>query len=101
MSARVLVVARHENVIDRVATLLRRHGFEPLPVLEDEPALDAIAATHKVPLDVVLLGGVIEPASRARLLEAVRERRPGVPVVEHFGGFHNLVKKVEDALAPA
>lgn len=78
--------------------ILLRHGFEALPCLEDESALRAIAAVSKEPLDVVLLGGVIEPASRSRLLEAVQLDRPGVPVVEHFGGFHNLVKRIEAAL---
>lgn len=101
MSRRVLVVARHDNVTDRVVSLLKRHGFEPLPVQEDETALDAIAATGRVPLDVVVFGGVLEPASRSRLLEAVHDQRPGVPVVEHFGGFHNLVKRIEAALEEA
>lgn len=99
MSRHVLVVARHDNVADRMVSLLRRHGFEPLSVQDDASALSAISATERVPLDVVLVGGVIEPASRARLLEAVHKQRPGVPVVEHFGGFHNLVKRVEEALA--
>lgn len=98
MSARVLVVGRHENLMDRVVAILKRHGFEALACLEDESALRAIAAVTKEPLDVVLLGSVIEPASRTKLLDAVHLQRPGMPVVEHFGGFHNLVKQIEQAL---
>lgn len=95
MSARVLVVGRHENLNDRVVAILKRHGFDTLACQEDEPALTALS---KEPLDVLLLGGVIEPASRTKLLDAAEAHEPSVPVVEHFGGFHNLVRQIEQAL---
>jgi CheY-like chemotaxis protein len=95
---RILVVGRHPEIMLRVKGLLESAGHAPLGALTDGEAMSLI---HSSAPDALLLGGGVEPASRAALAEAFREARPGRPVIEHSGGPQGLLERVREALRAA
>ncbi len=93
---RILVVGRHPEIMARVEALLASAGYRHLGALTDDQALAAIA--REAP-DALLLGGGVEPASRATVSAAFRAAWPGRPVIEHVGGPHGLLEHLRQALA--
>lgn len=92
---RVLVVGRHASIMTKVESLLAAAGLACVAALTDD---EALAAIEQEALDALLLGGGVEPSSRARLAAAFERMRPGRPVIEHYGGAHGLVEHVRARL---
>lgn len=92
--ARVLVVGRHADILARVTALLEASGYVVEGALSDEDASRLMASGH----DALLLGGGVEPASRARLRAAFAQACPGRPVIEHYGGPQGLLEHVNRVL---
>jgi hypothetical protein len=87
----VLVVGRHAERMSAVRDLLDRGGYAVSGALVDA---QVIARMQTDAPEVLVIGGGVEPASRAALTSAFAERRPGRAVVEHFGGPAGLVEAV-------
>lgn len=94
--ARVLVVGRHADLMDRVLALVIADGHDAFGALTDE---DAIARVTEDAPDLVVVGGGVEPASRAAIAAAVHAVAPGRPVIVHRGGPHGLTAAIRDALS--
>lgn len=92
----ILVVGRHPEIMGRVKALLESGGYQALGVHTDD---EARAAMNSSAPDALLLGGGVEAASRAVLIEAFRQARPGRPIIEHFGGPAGLLDHLRQALA--
>lgn len=95
MPARVLVLGRHAQMMQRVVSLLGEHGAVVVEALTDEAALEAMAKESA--LDAFLIGGGVEASSRPALKEAFARQHPGRPLVEHFGGPQGLVERLQAA----
>lgn len=80
---RILVVGRHPDIMRKVTELLASGGYGHLSALEDA---EAIALIRSASPDALLLGGGVEPPSRAALRAEFERVHPGAPVIEHFGG---------------
>lgn len=93
--SKVLVVGRDPAIMSRVLPLLRGEGFEAAGALDGASALEAMQA----PVDVLVVGGGVEPGLRGEVLAAFAARHPGRPVVQHRGGPVGLVEAIHDALA--
>ncbi len=91
----ILVLGRHASMMERVEALLVGAGYVPVGILTDEAAHDAILARL---FDAFVIGGGVEPASRAALKSAFAASQPHRPIVEHFGGAHGLVEHLRSAL---
>ena len=98
MSARVLVIGRHPKIMVATLAHLESAGYRTTGRFTDD---EAIAAFVETPVDLVIIGGGVEPESKTRLQTQMRERRPDVPVLIHFGGPNGLLDAVEGALAGA
>lgn len=96
---RILIVGRHPEIMARVEALLSSAGYLPVGALTDAQALAHVAAEPAAAPDALLLGGGVEPPSRAALAAAFRAAWPGRPVIEHVGGPHGLLDHVRQALA--
>lgn len=78
--------------MERVKGLLSGAGYEVVPTLTDEAALAALAGS----IDAVIIGGGVEPSSRASLTAEASRR--GVPVLAHSGGPQGLVEALGQLL---
>jgi hypothetical protein len=56
------------------------------------------AMTSSAP-DALRFGGGVEASSRAVLIEAFKQARPGRPIIEHFGGPTGLLDHLRQAVA--
>jgi DNA-binding NtrC family response regulator len=88
---RILVVGRHPAIMVKVQALIESAGYTHLGALTDE---EAIALMRSAAPDALLLGGGVEPESRATLSAAFEAARPGCPVIEHSGGPRGLLERL-------
>lgn len=93
---RVVVIGKHEYILENIAGILKREGFEPVGMMEDLD--DLPKKVLKREFEVLLFGGGIDPHVRASLLEAVRESRPECHIVEHFGGPATIISEISEVL---
>lgn len=94
-AAHILVVGRNPEIMGRVRSLLDSGGYAHLGALTDEDAIQAIVTGSP---DALLIGGGVEPASRAALIDAFQRHRPGRPVIEHAGGPWGLLEHIRAVL---
>lgn len=88
------MLGRQASIMARVQRLLGDAGYEVVPTLTDQAAMDALSTS----IDAVIIGGGVEPSSRASL--AAEAARRGVPVLAHSGGPNGLLEAL-GRLVPA
>lgn len=93
----VLVVGRHEEIMDRVLELINKTpDWEAVGALADEAAIELFQQRR---FDLVLIGGGVEPESEAKLRAIFRFQSPLIRIVQHFGGGTNqLFAQIKAAL---
>jgi DNA-binding response OmpR family regulator len=74
---RILVVDDSQDIVDMLRVALARHGFEIDTTTSPEEAL-SMATAH--PYDAALLDLVMPGRDGAALAQALREKKPGLPV---------------------
>ena len=85
----ILVIGRNEQIVATVERLINNNqAWQATTCLTDE---GAITACDKQAFDLVLLGGGIDIHSEAILRTAIRARRPGLKVIQHYGGGSGLL----------
>ncbi len=91
----ILIVAREQTVIARVASLLRQQGFDASGVSSDE---EAVARLESGAVEGLVIGGGVPRESRRRLRTVAEGRR--VPVVRGALAGKDPEVYVRDELAP-
>jgi len=80
----VLVVGRHEEIMDTVLRLINNTpDWEAVGALADEKAIELFQQRR---FDLVLIGGGVEPESEAKLRAIFTFQNPLIRIVQHFGG---------------
>ena len=92
---RVLVVGRDSGKLQRVTTQLREVGYEAVGVLDDESAMQLIDPGH---FSALVIGGGVEPDSRAALVDYTRHIAPATAIAE-LSGPDTVVAALEAAMA--
>lgn len=95
IARQVLVIGRSPQIMTKVKTLLNTAGFVHLGALTDEEALEAMSVAAP---DALVVGGGVEPASRAALIAAFAAAWPGRPIIEHSGGPYGLLDRLHEVL---
>jgi DNA-binding response OmpR family regulator len=95
MKKTVLVIGRHPDLMGTVESFLKGKGYATLGVTKDQDALNHLRTAD---IDVVLIGGGVELASRKTIRYFAETNRPNVKILEHNGGTFKLVELVEKAL---
>jgi CheY-like chemotaxis protein len=80
----LLVVEDDEAVRDLVSMMVRRNGYHAIAVDSPERALEVFAESEQ-PIDMLLSDMVMPGMSGIELAEAVRSRRPSLPVLPISG----------------
>ncbi|HZY38670.1 MAG TPA: hypothetical protein VFE53_18550 [Mucilaginibacter sp.] len=85
----ILAIGRHPEILQTVVRLVNNNPeWECTGVTTDEEALAAFIAK---PYLLVLLCNGITPESEDRLCAAFRAHRPGIIIVQHYGGGSGLL----------
>jgi len=85
----ILTIGRHPDILQTVVRLVNNNpDWECMGVQSDEEALAAFTA-H--PFDLVLLGGGIEEQSEEKLCNAFKTHKPGIIIIQHYGGGSGLL----------
>ncbi len=79
---RILVVGRHQDVVDRFTNLLESHAYIVTSTMNDNVALDLAGSSD---FDALVIGGGVSHADRASLREEVRRYLPDIEVVMSQG----------------
>ncbi len=88
-SIQVLVVGRHEEIMQTVLRLINSTpDWEAAGALEDEEAIELFQQRR---FDLVLIGGGVEPESEAKLRAIFSFQNPLVKIIQHFGGGGGLL----------
>ena len=95
-AAEVLVVGKHEYVLEKVEGILKGKGYSTAGSVEYDEVLKLLRDKE---IDLLFIGGGIPPHERMGYLEFVQSQKPDVRVVEHFGGPATILKEVAEALS--
>lgn len=92
----VLVLGKHEYIVENAERLLKAAGFETVGYVSLE---DTIAYLRANAVDGTLIGGGVDPHDRLALINLIKEEFPAVKVIEHFGGPATIVPEVQKAMS--
>ena len=85
----ILVIGRNPAIMETVVRLVNQNKeWNAAGALTDEEAIELF---HKYPFDLVLLGSGIEEASEIKLRKLFNYQRPGITIIQHFGGGSGLL----------
>ena len=79
---RILVVERHQDVVDRVTSLLESNAYIVTSTTNDDVALDLAGSAD---FDALVIGSGMPHSDMAYLREEVRRRKPGIEIVVSHG----------------
>ena len=79
---RILVVERHQDVVDRVTSLLEGNAYIVTSTVSDDVALDLAGSAD---FDALVIGSGMPHSDMAYLREEVRRRKPGIEIVVSHG----------------
>lgn len=87
--AQILIIGRNEQILATVERLINNNpNWQATACLTDELA---ISTCKKQRFDLVLLGGGIDEASEIYLRETIGKMRPGIKIIQHYGGGSGLL----------
>jgi len=94
----ILVIGRHPEILQTVLRLVNNNsGWNATGAGTDD---EAIAAFNARAFKLVLLGGGIEKESEVMLFALFKAQRPGIIIVQHYGGGSGLLSaEIYEALA--
>jgi hypothetical protein len=75
----ILIIGRHQFIMDRVIPLLKEHNYNAFGVATDEEAIDFVK-NNKV--DAVLIGGGVEDASRKLFHTEFITINPNIKIID-------------------
>jgi DNA-binding NtrC family response regulator len=85
----ILVIGRNPAIMETVVRLVNQNEeWNAAGALTDEAAIELF---HKYSFDLVLLGSGIEEASENKLRKLFNYQRPGIIIIQHFGGGSGLL----------
>jgi DNA-binding response OmpR family regulator len=85
----ILAVGRHPEIMATIIRLINnKPGWNGVPALSCGEALELFNAQS---FGLVLIGAGITATETAELCEALKAHKPGVPIVQHFGGGSGLL----------
>ncbi|BAU52779.1 response regulator receiver protein [Mucilaginibacter gotjawali] len=85
----ILTIGRHPEILQTVVRLVNNNpDWHCTGVMSDE---DAMAAFTSQAFDLVLLGGGIEKQSEEKLCNAFKAHKPGIIILQHYGGGSGLL----------
>lgn len=90
MTTRILIVGSHTDILDTVLRLVNAQPGRYAVGSSSASEARATLATH--PFDLVLLTNGLSEAEEATLRTEIETLRPGLPVVQHYGGGSGLLE---------
>jgi DNA-binding NarL/FixJ family response regulator len=89
MKTNILIICRHAEILATVVRLINNNpAWTGIGSATDEEALAAFAETD---FALVLIGSGVEPESEQHLRHAFTQQKPGIRVVQHYGGGSGLL----------
>ncbi|HXD79152.1 MAG TPA: hypothetical protein VN616_15145 [Puia sp.] len=88
---RILVIGRDPKILQVVLRLLNTHASKAYHAVGTTDADQARSLFADSDIGLVLLTNGIDAATEASLREEFAIRRPGVPVLQHYGGGSGLL----------
>jgi len=86
---KILSVGRHPEIMQTVVRLINNNAdWEGTSALTDKDAVQAF--DHEV-FDLIMLCSGIEPESEANLRAYFIAHRPGIKIIQHYGGGSGLL----------
>lgn len=92
----VLVVGRHEYIVENITKILAPKGFHVMSSTMDEEVLKILKNQE---VDVLFIGGAVEPNSRAVYTSYLAQNGAKTKYVEHYGGPATILSEIQEALA--
>jgi len=85
----ILVICRHEGILQTITRLVNSNpDWNATGAVTDDEALKTFDAQ---PVKLVLLGSGIETESEEKLQSYFTANRPGIVIVQHYGGGSGLL----------
>lgn len=97
-STKILVIGKHDYILEKLETILQNGGFETTGALEENAVIKLLMQND---FDGVLFGGGVSPHSRISFLEYIQSHKPHIRVIEHFGGPATILSEVRQVLPMA
>jgi DNA-binding response OmpR family regulator len=96
----ILVIGKDPEILKVVLRLLNEHqqsNYHAIGTTDPDQARSLFADSD---IDLVLITNGIDPTLDASLREAFLARRPGIPILQHYGGGSGLLfSEIAEALS--
>lgn len=85
----ILVIGRNPPIVETVVRLVNQNDqWNATGALTDEEAIELF---HKYSFDLILFGSGVEDASEIKLRRLFNYQRPGIIIIQHYGGGSGLL----------
>ncbi|MGB1032765.1 MAG: hypothetical protein ACPGWM_09120 [Flavobacteriales bacterium] len=91
----ILVVGRHDYIVENITKILQPNGFNVLSSTADEEVLKILKSQE---VDVLFIGGAVEPNSRVIYTSFLAQNGAKTKYVEHYGGPATILSEIQEAL---
>jgi DNA-binding NtrC family response regulator len=93
----ILVICSHQEILQTILRLINQNEkWQGSGAADGQKALEIYGASS---FDLVLLGSGISEETEKNLVKEFRDRRPGIKIIQHFGGGSGLLaNEIEAAL---
>lgn len=77
--AKILVIGRHTEMLEKITQMLQRHGYQPFGCLTNDEALRAFRSEN---FRAVVIGGGVDQASRVLFHTTFKKEKPSVHIID-------------------
>jgi DNA-binding NtrC family response regulator len=95
MKSHIVVIGQHDYILQNVENILNKAGYSTRGFLNSEEAAEYVRMNQ---VDLVLMGGGVNPNDRISLRKMIEQEFAHIKVVEHFGGPATILPEIEEAL---
>jgi DNA-binding NtrC family response regulator len=89
MKTAILVIGRHEEIMETLLRIIHKNEqWSAQAALTDEEAVELF---DKFLFDIVLLSSGIEEDSEQKLRAHLKEKKPSIIIIQHYGGGSGLL----------
>ena len=92
----ILVVGRHDYIVENISQILEPNGFNVFSATSDEDVLKILKGQE---VDVLFIGGAVEPNSRFIYTSYLAENSAHTKYVEHYGGPATILSEIQGVLS--
>lgn len=96
MSPAVLILGRHDGMMQQVLSFLGNHGFHKTKGVLTNDAVQKELISNQY--QILIIGGGVDADTRAIIRGLIATHQLSIKVIEHYGNPTGLIRQIEGAM---